>query len=141
MGCKKCGPSIYNIVVIVIALAIATIVSIFFAQGAIPGLFIFPIIAFIVSSIVLFDLIVMASIIGIIGKKCGDSDRCICCNGQGLLIGTIGTFVASIAAIVSGLLTTLIAAVIFVGLTVFFFTIMILKILSGISCVISEKCY
>lgn len=141
MGCKKCGPSVYDIIAIVIALAIATIVSIFFAQGAIPGLFIFPIIAFIVSSIVLFNLIIMASIIGIIGKKCGDSDRCICCNGQGLLIGTIGTFVASIAAITSGLLTTVIAAVIFVGLTVFFFTIMIFKILFWISCVISEKCY
>ena len=76
----------------------------------------------------LLNLIAVSSIIGIIGRRCGDSDRCICCNGQGLLIGTIGTFVASIAAITSGLLTTLIAAIIFVGLTVFFFTIMILKI-------------
>lgn len=141
MGCKKCGPSIYDIAGIVIAIAIATIVAIFFAQGAIPGLFIFPIIALIVSFIVLFDLIVVSSVVAIIGKKCGDNDRCICCNGQGLLIGTIGTFVSSIAALTSGLLTTLIAAVIFIGLTVFFFTIMILKILSWISCVISEKCY
>ncbi len=141
MGCKKCGPSIYDIAGIVIALAIATTVAVFFAQGAIPGMFIFTIIALVVSAIVLFDLVAMSSVIGIIGKRCGDSDRCICCNGQGLLIGTIGTFVASIAAITSGLLTTLIAAIIFVGLTVFFFTIMILKILSWISCVVSEKCY
>lgn len=141
MGCKKCGPSIYDIAGIVIALAIATIVAIFFAQGTIPGIIIFAIIAFILSAIVLFDLIAISSVIGIIGKKCGDSDRCICCNGQGLLIGTIGTFVSSIAAITSGLITTLIASIIFIGLTVFFFTIMIIKIFSWISCVVTEKCY
>lgn len=141
MGCKKCGPSIYDIVITVVAIALAIIVSIFFAQGTIPGMFIFTIIAFIVSAVVLFDLLAMSSIIGIVGKKCGDSDRCICCNGKGLLIGTIGTFVSSIAAITLGLLTTLIAEVIFVGLTIFFFTIMILKIFSWISCVVSEKCY
>ena len=141
MECKKCGPSIFDIAGVVIALAIATIVTIFFAQGAIPGMIIFTIIAFVVSTIMLLNLIAVSSIIGIIGRRCGDSDRCICCNGQGLLIGTIGTFVASIAAITSGLLTTLIAAIIFVGLTVFFFTIIILKIFSWISCVVSEKCY
>ena len=40
MECKKCGPSIFDIAGVVIALAIATIVTIFFAQGAIPGMII-----------------------------------------------------------------------------------------------------
>ena len=66
MECKKCGPSIFDIAGVVIALAIATIVTIFFAQGAIPGMIIFTIIAFVVSTIMLLNLIAVSSIIGIL---------------------------------------------------------------------------
>lgn len=139
MNCNKCRVGILDVVALIIAIVAGVVVGVFFASAAIPVVEALIIAGLVIAGVFLLALIVITIITTVF--PCERDERCFCCNGTILLIGVLGTLLSAIAALISGLLTTSIASAILVGLTAFFFVIMIFKIFSWINCVILSKCH
>ena len=66
--------------------------------------------------------------------------KCVCSSGKCILLGSIGTFLSTTLALTVGVATATIAAIIFVTLAAFFFVVMLVSVVSLISCLIKETC-
>jgi len=137
MNYNKCGFGIGDCIALILSIAVAIVVGIFFAGGSIPGIVTFITIALITSAVIAFLLVILTILRSVSIKE---NSRCICCNATALLVGTFGTFIASVAAITSGIAVGSIASAVFVGLSALFFIFMIFKIFTWIRCAFLEKC-
>lgn len=66
--------------------------------------------------------------------------ECICKISKLLLIGSIGTLISTTISAILGVTIISLIASIFVGLSAFFFVLMIISIICLINCIIKELC-
>ncbi len=128
-----------NIWVVIASIILGVAVGTLFYLGLIPITLNFIRIAF-GMSIVGMAILLGTIIVGIFGRECNPFKRCICKYGKCLLIGIIGTFLATTISTIIGVTVVSIAATIFVGLSALFFILMLVQIIALITCLINSIC-
>lgn len=138
-GCKCKGGFGSCLLGVILGVIAATAVGILFSFGLIPITLNFIIIALVTSVVSLGVLLGTLYAVKINnGYDC--ATKCVCSSGKCILLGSIGTFLATTLALTVGVATATIAAIIFVTLAAFFFVVMLVSVVSLISCLIKETC-
>ena len=137
--CRKNGLATEEIVGLILGIVAGIGVGILFALGLIPITINFIIIALIMSTITLAILLGVLFTANIL-RGCNSFYKCVCKLARFVLTGAIGTLLATTIALIIGVATITPAAIIFVALSALFFVIMIVSIVSLISCIIKQTC-
>lgn len=137
----KCSNGIfgYNVVAVIISILIGIVVGILFSLALIPETLIFIIVALV------FSVVSLAILLGSLGvanvtRERNAFSKCVCTTGKCILVGSIGTLLASTIALTIGIGTATIASIIFVGLTAFFFIWTIISVFYMVWCAIKRTC-
>ena len=127
----------------IIGLTVSTIIGIIvgylFAVGLIPITINLITIALFMSVIGLAILIVSLLSANRPGA-CNAFHECVCRTSKLLLTGSIGTLLATTISAILGVTVVSLVVSVFVGLSAFFFVLMIIAIICLINCIIKELC-
>lgn len=118
---------------------LGVIISLFL--GVIIGvLFYFSLIPTITTALwIAFGLAALALVL-IVGISIFGTPKCVCGNGKCLLAGIIGTLVTATISLSLTLTATSVIYAIIVGLTGFFFSLLLISFIYLISCLIEAHC-
>lgn len=138
MGCSKSSCNLCGIVGVLIALAFGALVGVLFAFEFIPNIVTVAWIAFGLSAFALVFLAGSLIIAGVSGRSA--LSKCLCENTTCLLVGIIGTLIASIAALAIELVTIFASVAALVAIGAFFFAYMIVGLISFFTCISDKLC-
>ncbi len=118
---------------------LGVIISLFL--GVIIGvLFYFSLIPTITPALwIAFGLAALALVL-IVGISLFGTPKCVCRNGKCLLAGIIGTLITTTISLAVTLTATSVIYAIIVGLTGFFFSLLIISFASLINCLVEAQC-
>lgn len=139
MECNKNCNFLYGIIGIIIGIVAGVAVGIVYSLGLIPITINLIIIA-LAFSIVALGILLATLIVPCCSRECIKKEKCVCSIGKILVIGIIGTFLASTISLTIGVATVSTVAAIFVGLTAFFFVVTIILITWLFICLIKNNC-
>lgn len=138
-GCKSFCSIGCDISSFIISIIVGIIVGVVFSLGLIPSTITLLIIAIATSAVALGVLV--ATLIAANNENgCNRISRCICSNGKCVLIGIIGTFLATAIALIIGVAAVTTVAAVFVGIAALFFVFLIINLFSMLFCIINENC-
>lgn len=123
---------------VVISVVLAAVVGVLFAFGYIPAITTAVWIAFGLAVLNLIFLVAGLFTASLFRRTA--LARCLCCKGSIFLVGIIGTIVLSLAALSIVLLTTSVWIIILISIGAFFFALMLVELVSLLSCLICKMC-
>ncbi len=123
----------------IVGIIFGVIIAIFFSLGFTPLILTGVWVAFALGAAVLIYVIITGLISSSNDIRSG-SESCFCRYAKCLLFGSVGTVLATLAALSITLDIAVTAIVILVGIGVFFFVFMISALISYIKCLIRKSC-
>lgn len=125
---------------VVISIIIGAIVGILFAFFLIPNIFAFILAAFGLAVLALIFLLAGVFLAAV--KPPNALSKCLHMSIDCLLVSIFGTILSALAALCVVLIPLNIAAIAIVAITAFFFTLMVIKLIAFIRCIVHwTKCY
>ena len=123
----------------ILGIIFGVIIAIFFSLGFTPLILTGIWVAFALGAAVLVYVII-AGLINSSNEILSVTDNCFCKYARCLLIGSIGTVLAALAAVSIVLDIAVTAIVVLIGIGVFFFVFMISALVLYIRCLIRKSC-
>ncbi len=135
--CCKCKCSLCGLLGVVISLALGAIFTALTAFNLISNIVVIPFVTLGLSALLLVLLLAGLALASVTGRTA--LSKCLCEYTPCLLVGILGTLVASVVKLAIGLLPLLASLIALFALSVFF-VYMILGLIEFISCVSKKIC-
>jgi len=132
-----CNFNVYNFIIATVSIIAAIIVGTLFYFEFIANIFTILIILAVIATIL---LLIILALLFLPYFNCKTLMKCICKFANAVILGSIGTVIALVAAIAVPATAGSIISAIVVFLAVLFFTVALLGFLFLLNCVLCSKC-